>query len=312
MAPVQHWGARAHGVRAKLDAMADGLVLTRRFSERGTHDWAQRAVSPASAGAVREYVGYEEWTGEGFLRREVARGGVALILAFGDEMDVHDGEVAPEPQRLQAFVVGNQSHASVTGVAGHQLGVQVELTPAGALGLLGEVEAFNNAVVPLDQALGHQGTRLIEQLADAPSWEARLDVLDASFAATDTPALAPEVVWLRRQIIATRGQARVEPLMDETGWSRRHVTERFRRQLGITPKAYARLLRFQHATALLVEQPSTRSLADIAMEAGYYDQSHLARDFAAFAGLSPGAYAAGADEMPEVRFFQDPEELVRA
>jgi hypothetical protein len=40
---------------------------------------------------VREYVGYEEWTGGGFLRREVARCGVALNLAFGDELDVHDG-----------------------------------------------------------------------------------------------------------------------------------------------------------------------------------------------------------------------------
>ena len=292
--------------------MADGLVLTRRFSERGVHDWAQRAVDPKSAGAVREYVGYEEWTGDGFLRREVARCGVALILAFGDEMDVHDGEVGPHPQRLRAFVVGNQSHASITGVAGHQLGVQVELSPVGALSLLGDVEAYNDTVVPLDDALGRQGTRLIEQLADAPSWEARLDVLDVSFGATERPALSPEVAWLRRQLVASQGQARVEALMDETGWSRRHVTNSFRRQLGIAPKAYARLLRFQHATALLMEHPRGRTLADIAMATGYYDQSHLTRDFAAFAGMTPGSYAADADAVPEVRFLQDPEELVVA
>jgi AraC-like DNA-binding protein len=287
--------------------MADGLVVTRRVSERGVHDWAQRAVDPGSAGAVREYVGYEEWTGEGFLRREVARCGVALILAFGDELDVHDGEVGPEPQRLGAFVVGNQSHASMTGVAGHQLGVQVELTDAGALALLGDVEAYNDAVVPLDQALGREGTRLVGRLADAASWTDRLDVLDASFARHDLPALAPEVVWLLRQLVVSQGRARVEPLMDETGWSRRHVTERFRRQLGITPKAYARLLRFGHAAALLVETSSARSLADVATEAGYYDQSHLTRDFTALAGMTPGTYATDAESVPEVRFVQDPE-----
>jgi AraC-like DNA-binding protein len=292
--------------------MADGLVLTHRISERGVHDWAQRAVDPGSAGTVREYVGYEEWTGGGFLRREVARCGVALILAFGDELDVHDGEVGPEPQRLGAFVVGNQSHASVTGVAGHQLGVQVELTTAGALALLGDIEAYNDAVVPLEQALGHEGTRLVEQLADAASWDDRLDVLDASFARPELPALAPEVVWLRRQLVASHGQARVEPLLDETGWSRRHVTERFRGQLGITPKAYARLLRFGHAAALLMETSPTRSLADVAMEAGYYDQSHLTRDFAALAGMTPGAYVADAESVPEVRFVQDPEGPVPA
>jgi AraC-like DNA-binding protein len=292
--------------------MADGLVLSRRVSERGIHDWAQRAVDPRSADSVREYVGYEEWTGDGFLRREVARCGVALILAFGDELDVHDGAVGPAPQRLQAFVVGNQSHPSVTGVAGHQLGVQVELTAAGALALLGDVEAYNDSVVPLDEALGVDGTELVDQLAEATTWEKRLDVLDASFADHDVPALAPEVLWLRRQLIGSQGKARVEPLMDETGWSRRHVTERFRHQLGIAPKAYARLLRFQHATTLLTEQQAVRSLADVATEAGYYDQSHLTRDFAAFAGITPGTYAVDAEPVPEVRFVQDVDDLMRA
>ncbi len=44
-----------------LGAMADGLVLTRRESERGVHETAQRAGGGAGAGVVRHYVGYEEW-----------------------------------------------------------------------------------------------------------------------------------------------------------------------------------------------------------------------------------------------------------
>ena len=93
--------------------------------------------------------------------------------------------------------------------------------------------------------------------------------------------------------------------MDETGWSRRYVTERFRRELGISPKAYARLQRFGHASALLMDQRAGRTLADVAMEAGYYDQSHLTRDFTTLAGMTPGAYAADAELVPEVRFVQD-------
>ena len=94
--------------------------------------------------------------------------------------------------------------------------------------------------------------------------------------------------------------------MDETGWSRRHVTERFRRQLGVSPKAYARLLplRARQRAALGRSAPG-RTLADVAMEAGYYDQSHLTRDFVALAGMTPGAYAADAAPAPEVRFVQD-------
>ena len=151
----------------------------------------------------------------------------------------------------------------------------------------------------------------MDRLAETPSWEARLDLLDEALGSGDSvPVLAPEVAWLRRRLLACHGRARVEPLMDKTGWSRCHVTERFRRQLGLSPKAYARLLRFEHASALLSEQPPRRTLADVAMEAGYYDQSHLTRDFVALAGMTPGAVAASADAAPEVRFVQDAEALV--
>ena len=85
------------------------------------------------------------------------------------------------------------------------------------------------------------------------------------------------------------------------------MTERFRHQLGVSPKAYARLLRFEHARALLSQPERPRTLADVAMEAGFYDQSHLTRDFVALAGMTPGAYAARAGLAPEVRFVQDVE-----
>ena len=151
--------------------MADGLVLSRRVSERGVHEMAQRAGCGPGAGLVHEYVGYEEWVGDGFLRRETAHAGVSLILAFGDSMTVYDGEAGTDLRELDAFVVGNQSHSSVTGVGGHQLGVQVDLTPGGALALLGDVAAYNDAVIPLDEALGADGVRLLDQLAAAPSWD---------------------------------------------------------------------------------------------------------------------------------------------
>jgi len=284
--------------------MADGLVLTRRVSERGVHETAQRAGG-AGVAVVRSYVGYEEWAEDVFLRREMARHGVALILGFGDTMEVFDDEAGSAARTLGAFVVGNQSRSSVTGVGGHQLGVQVDLTPAGALTLFGTVEELNDAVVPLDEALGGRGSRLLDRLAETPTWEARLDLLDAAFGTDPVPALTPEVAWLRRQLLACNGRSQVEPLMDETGWSRRYVTERFRRQLGVSPKAYARLLRFEHASALLSEKPPSRTLADVAMEAGYYDQSHLTRDFVALAGMTPGDVAADAGLAPEVRFVQD-------
>ncbi len=302
--------------------MAEGLVLTRRVSPRGIHETAQRGAKGAVAEVVRHYVGYEEWPESGFVRRELARRGVALILGFGDPIDVYANGVDREessPQSLGAFVVGNQSRWSLTGVGGHQLGMQLELTPAGAVALFrGDVSHLNDAALPLDEVLGERGRRLVERLADSSTWADRFDVLNHQLAAAGSwagssvecvPTLPPEVTWLRRQLEASRGRARVEPLLDETGWSRRHTTERFRSVLGVSPKAYARLCRFEHATSLLDGLPGgsglSRTLADVAMEAGYYDQSHLTRDFVALAGMTPGAYLAGTSSVPEVRFVQD-------
>lgn len=288
--------------------MADGLVLSRHVTERGVHEWAVRAAGPQSAGVVREYVGYQEWAGDGFLRRETARFGVALILGFGDAMDVFDGEADGAVRRLCAFVVGNQTRSSITGVMGHQQGVQIELTASGALALLGDVGAYNDTVIPLDEALGAEGGRIVEQLAESRSWEERLARLDVSFGGFAVPELSPEAAWLRRQLDASNGQARVEPLMDETGRSRRYVTQCFGREFGVPPKTYARLRRFRHATSLLSESAGGRTVADVAMEAGYYDQSHLTREFTALAGMTPATYASEAETEPEVRFVQDPED----
>ena len=141
---------------------------------------------------------------------------------------------------LRAFVVGNQSRATITELSGHQHAVQVELSPAAALALFGQVGALNNVVVPIEEALGQWRARLVEQLGEADTWEERRTLLDGAFGALelrDGDGISPEVSWLRRQLLACEGQARVEALMDETGWSRRLVTERFRTQLGLPPKA---------------------------------------------------------------------------
>lgn len=287
--------------------MTIDVVLTHWETDRSVHETAVHAAQGAARRVVRGYVGYEEWPTSRIIRREVARCGVALILAFGDTLDVHDGIEGPV-RALRAFVVGNQSRASLTELSGHQHGVQVELSAAAALALLGQVGELNNAVVPIEEALGRWGTRLVEQLGDAATWEERFAIVDEAFGVLELPdsdGISPEVSWLRRQLLASGGQARVEPLMDETGWSRRFVTERFRTQLGLAPKTYARIVRFQRAVGLLCGVGDGRTLADVAIECAYYDQSHLTRDFVALAGCAPGALMAESTGAPTVRFLQD-------
>jgi len=80
----------------------------------------------------------------------------------------------------------------------------------------------------------------------------------------------------------------VAAIVDETGYSHRHFIEQFRRGVGLTPKVYCRVQRFQRALAA----PPTTGWAAVAADAGYSDQPHLVRDFRAIAGLTPSKYRA--------------------
>ena len=106
-AVVRCWG---HGGRTRPDPPGcPSGACTRRRNAPGRG---------RCAAVVRHYVGYEEWPESAFLRREVARRGVALILGFGDAMEVFEGEVGSPARTLGAFVVGNQARSSLTGVGG--------------------------------------------------------------------------------------------------------------------------------------------------------------------------------------------------
>jgi len=283
--------------------VSQGFTLTRWETERGVHEMATRPGRGPAARMVTRYAGYSEHTAP-LRRRQVAHVGVGLVLAFGDPLIAEDG------QRLGAFAFGNQTAASLSTVLGHQAGVQIDLTPLGARSLLGpEIAEMTDAVVPLDVALGPFGVELLERLALAPSWTARFDMVDAAIGAVPHVRLDPAVEWVVHEITRSKGQARVHAVVGETGWSPRHLGRRFLEQIGLSPKTLARLVRFEHAIDR-VRARRALTLAEVAADAGFFDQAHFNRDFRGFAGCTPSEFVAELDPEPQVRFVQDGEDDV--
>jgi AraC-like DNA-binding protein len=85
------------------------------------------------------------------------------------------------------------------------------------------------------------------------------------------------------------GDVRVSDLAAKIGWSRKHLAIRFREEFGLSPKRFARLLRFDRAVQLARASVSP-DWAEIAARTGYADQAHFAREFRSFAGLTPGEF----------------------
>ena len=105
------------------------------------------------------------------------------------------------------------------------------------------------------------------------------------------PLLPPAVELAWRRLRDSHGGAGVAELAGELGCSRRHLSKRFGAELGLPPKALARVLRFERAVALL---RAGGELADVAFTCGYYDQPHFNRDFRELAGTTPSDFLARA------------------
>jgi AraC-like DNA-binding protein len=182
---------------------------------------------------------------------------------------------------------------------GGQRGIQLDLTPLGAYTLLGVPMArLTNAAAELPDLLGREAGALVERLADAPSWGARFDLLDGFLLRRldAGPVPDPEVTRAWRLLNGDLTVS-VADLAADVGWSRKHLTNRFREQAGLPPKVMARVLRFQHAVGLLT---GGAGFAEAALACGYYDQAHLNREFRALSGCTPTELIGGQLEQQRV------------
>jgi AraC-like DNA-binding protein len=234
------------------------------------------------------YAGWREHSETPVVRAELPWVGAVAIVCFGVPYKL-DGEP------FDAFVGGLSDRPTLTEFVGDASGVQIDFSPLGARRLLGlPMDELTNRVVAIEDVLGLRAPMLVERLQDAPGWAARFALLDAALMArlAAGPEPAPEVAWTLRRLTDADGRLAIEDLAAEVDWSRRHLATSWRRDVGLAPKAVARILRFQRALRLVREG---HALADAAYACGYADQPHLNRDFRALAGATPR----------EVTFVQD-------
>lgn len=186
---------------------------------------------------------------------------------------------------------------------GRQSGVQLALTPLGARALLGMPAAeLTNWDGEATEVLGAFAAELRERVRDRQTWAGRFAVIDELLAARAARAarehVRPEVGHVWRRLRATHGAVPVTALAQESGCSARHLSSLLRAEVGLAPKAVARLFRFDHARRRIARAGAV-PLADLAAECGYYDQAHLAREFNEMAGCPPTQWLA-----EEFRFVQ--------
>lgn len=100
----------------------------------------------------------------------------------------------------------------------------------------------------LRDLFGAAGRRIVEQVRDAGDRSRQAALIERGLARRilSGPALTPEVGHVWRRLTAAGGYVSIGGLPDDVGWTHRHLIDRFRREIGVTPKTAARLLRLDH------------------------------------------------------------------
>jgi AraC-like DNA-binding protein len=242
----------------------------------------EAAPAPALRGRVSAYYGFSSEAAGPVHRQEGPGIHVLLLISFGEEWLV-DGE------RRESFVAGLYRRQVTTVQCGRAFGMQVNLVPQAAYSLLREpLHRLAGQTAPLEDVFDGG---LAQRLHDRPSWPERFALLDEELSKRFGAAVPAStgVAWAWQQLVHTGGRARVGDLAEELGWSKKRIAARFREQIGLTPKAAARLIRFERARAT-AERAERPDWARIAVDCGYYDQSHLINDFRAVTGRSPETF----------------------
>nr|BFE38284.1 AraC family transcriptional regulator [Actinomadura rugatobispora] len=256
------------------------------MEDRGGWRLAQARPHPALRPFLASYDGYWEDTVVPSRMRTLPGRHAVVIISLGTPLRLTVPGAGSG--HYGTFVSGlYDAHGSYEHPGG-QRGVQLDLTPLGAYTLLGVPMALlTNIAVELADLIGPAAGELVERLAGEPGWPERFDLLDRFLLhrLEIGPSPAAEVVRAWQVLEATGGMAPVAELAGEVGWSRRHLTHRFKEQVGLPPKVMARVLRFQRALDLLAG--GDPGWAGVAARCGFYDQAHLNREFRALAGCTP-------------------------
>jgi AraC-like DNA-binding protein len=212
-----------------------------------------------------------------------------VINLVEDEFRIYEGVASERCRRFSgAMVSGAYARCFVIDTREHASTLGVHFQAGGARPFFGlPARSLANTHVDLEALWGRAARLLREQLCAAQTADQRFDILEAALErqlSRSRPHAALGLV-LRR----LRAGASVAEIAGQLALSHRRLIELFADDVGMTPKLYARVLRFQRA----IEGGSggTPAWAELAAFAGYCDQSHLIRDWQAFSGLSPSEWA---------------------
>ena len=254
-------------------------------------------------GLVASATGYSSTGNEPGVHRGLPSPYLTFIFAL-DEAPIIGAEtpdlaLAPAAPRAAVLLGGLHQRPAYVVQPRQQAGIQLAVHPLAARRLFGPpTRELAELVGDGAAVLGDDSERLRQRMAEATTWPERFDALwaylrrraeQAERAEAPSPALIEAWHWLAR----FGGTGSMDGLARHLGYSPRRVGQLFDRELGISPKQLGRLFRFDNARRQIsaeIRRTGRCDLGRVAADRGFYDQSHLVRDFRQFTGTNPSTW----------------------
>lgn len=227
---------------------------------------------------------------ESFCSPLFADGHISIVLSF-EQACACGGRWHIASSRPRGDVIG-----AMSSVGDASLGERSEMM--GVYFRAGHAPAFTgmpaneltDQVVPLEDVWGHPSASMAARLCSMNTAETRIDLLEQTLLARLGRARAHDntldVPGLANYVLRSGGRLPVERLADAAGISRQHLARVFRERVGVPPKLFSRLARFQAGLAYAGCEKKV-DWAQTSLELGYADQSHMIAEFREFSSLTP-------------------------
>lgn len=214
-----------------------------------------------------------------------------LIIHYGNRFRIRSGRKIK--QQPYAFLFGPITSYIEIGPSGNTGMIAARFYPGALSAFLSfPVKQLTDRYVPLPAVFGAEARVLEKSLRAHSSFHEQMLVLLEGFLLSRlsqqafTPVLKQATL---RQITDQQQAVKIEALSRQLNMGRRHLERKFNEQVGMTPRLFLRIVRFQNIFRIIGNK-RVKSLTDLTYRAGYFDQSHFSRDFKTFTGMSPKDY----------------------
>jgi len=228
--------------------------------------------------------------------RVLPTGTMELVIDLHeDEIRVYDGQNHDQFQSFgTALICGAHSGPFVIDTASQARVMGVHFKPGGAYPFFGlPATELRDAHASLETLWGAKAVELRDRLLEAETLEAGFHLLERTLLTRATRSLRrhPAVAYALKEFQGVPHARTISDVSDRTGLSRRRFIRVFGEEVGLTPKRFCRVRRFQEVLGLIKREQRV-DWGEIALGCGYFDQAHFIHDFRAFSGLTPTAYLA--------------------